>query len=131
MIVADTQPAAFAVAGHPGRVVVTTAMLKALAPDERQALLAHEAAHISHHHQIYIQTARVASAANPLLRPIARAVARGTERWADEVAAEEVGDRTVAAQAVARAALASHRHGGHSRPVCQLHTRCWDGITAC
>ena len=110
VVVKDATPAAFAVTGYPGRVVVSTAMLQALTARERQALLAHENAHLRHHHQIYVQLAALAAAANPLLRPLAATVSSNTERWADESAAEEVGDRQLAARAVARAALASHAH---------------------
>jgi hypothetical protein len=52
----------------------------------------------------------VAAAANPLLRPLIDLVDTATERWADEEAALAVGDRELAARAVARAALAAHRH---------------------
>jgi len=73
-------------------------------------LLAHEGAHLRHHHHLYTQLARLAAAANPLLRPLARVIAEGTERWADEVAAAEVGSRRLAARGLARAALARHEH---------------------
>ena len=51
--------------------------------------------------------ARLAAAANPLLRPVAGAVGYTVERWADERAATATGDRPLAARAIARAALAS------------------------
>jgi hypothetical protein len=41
---------------------------------------------------------------NPLLRPIAQAVYGLTERWADEIAAERIGDRRQLASALTRAA---------------------------
>jgi beta-lactamase regulating signal transducer with metallopeptidase domain len=81
-------------------------MLRALPAEERRVLLAHETAHLAHRHHLYIQVAELAAAANPLLRPAARAVHAGAERWADEVAAAEVGDRRLAARALARAGLA-------------------------
>lgn len=113
VIVDADEPIAYAIAAAGGRIVVSNGMLRALAPDERAVLLAHEAAHLHHRHHVYVATADVAAAANPLLRPIARAVRRSVERWADEVAADEVGDRRVAARGVARAALARTRfHGG-------------------
>jgi beta-lactamase regulating signal transducer with metallopeptidase domain len=110
VVVDDDVPTAFAVAGAPGRVVVSTAMLAALDADERQVLLAHESAHLRHHHHVYVQLARLWAAANPLLRPLARAVAANTERWADEVAAAEVGNRRLVARGLARAALARREH---------------------
>lgn len=106
VIVDEAEPDAYAVPGLTGRVVVSTAMLKALPADERRVLLAHEAAHLRHHHHIYIQLAELGAAANPLLRPLALAVRDAAERWADEDAADAVGDRSLPARALARAGLA-------------------------
>jgi beta-lactamase regulating signal transducer with metallopeptidase domain len=110
VVVDDVIPTAFAVAGAPGRVVVSTAMLHALDAEERKVLLAHESAHLHHHHHLYVQLAQLSAAANPLLRPLARTVAATTERWADEVAAAEVGSRGLVARGLARAALARRAH---------------------
>ena len=107
LVVVDAfTPVAYALAGDGGRIVVSTGMLRALAADERRVLLAHEAAHLRHRHHLLVAVADIAAAANPLMRPAARGVRRTVERWADEVAAAEVGDRRVAARSVARAALA-------------------------
>jgi Zn-dependent protease with chaperone function len=106
VVVDDDEPDAYALPGIGGRVVVSTAMLRALPVDERRVLLAHEAAHLRYRHALWVQAAELAAAANPLLRPAARAVRAAVERWADEVAAAEVGDRTLAARALARAGLA-------------------------
>lgn len=106
VIVDDDEPDAYALPGIHGRVVVSTAMLRALPADERRVLLAHEAAHLTHRHHLWVQAAELAAAADPLLRPGARAVRAAVERWADEVAAAQVGDRALAARALARAGLA-------------------------
>ena len=106
IVVDDDEPDAYALPGIGGRVVVSTAMLRALPADERRVLLAHEAAHLTGRHHLWVQAAELAAAANPLLRPGARTVRAAVERWADEVAAAEVGDRTLAARALARAGLA-------------------------
>lgn len=111
VIVTDPRPDAYALPGISGRVVVSTAMLRALPAAERRAVLAHEASHLRHHHHLYVLAASIAAAANPLLRPAAAAVRAGTERWADEDAAREVGDRLLVARAIARAAGASARPG--------------------
>jgi Zn-dependent protease with chaperone function len=105
VVVDDEEPDAYALPGVGGRVVVSTGMLRALPADERRVLLAHEAAHLTHRHHLWVQAAELAAAANPLLRPAARAVRVAVERWADEVAAAEVGDRALAARALARAGL--------------------------
>lgn len=118
VVVQDDRPDAYALPGLGGRVVVSTAMLRALPADERRVLLAHEAAHLAHRHHLWVQAASVAAAANPLLRPAVRAVRAAVERWADEVAAAEVGDRALAARALARAGLArSARVPRAARPL--------------
>ena len=99
-------PTAYAVGGRHGRVVVSTSMLKALPADERRVLLAHEAAHVRHHHYLFVQLCEVAAAANPLVRRTVAAVRTSVERWADESAAGDVGDRALAARSLARASLA-------------------------
>ena len=113
VVVDDDQPDAFALPGIGGRIVVSTAMLRALSVDERRVLLAHEAAHLTRRHHLWVQAAEVAAAANPILRPAARTVRAAVERDADEVAAAEVGDRVLTARALARAGLA--RSAGRRR----------------
>ncbi|MER0448411.1 M56 family metallopeptidase [Streptomyces sp. Edi4] len=113
-VVDDPLPQAFALPGSPGRVVVSSGMLRALSPAERAALLAHERAHLRHRHHVFLLTLRLASALNPLLRPVARAGNFAVERWADEEAGTLVGDRSLVARAVARAALAAKRAPRHS-----------------
>jgi hypothetical protein len=116
LVVVDIpEPQAFALPGLPGRpsrIVVSTGMLRVLRDDEHRVLLAHERAHVQHHHHWYRLASVVATAANPLLFRLPAVVAQTTERWADEVAAGRVGDRGLAARAIARAALATRRTGG-------------------
>jgi hypothetical protein len=95
----------FAVPARRGRIVATRSLLAALPADERRAVLAHESAHLRNHHHRYRLAAELASAVNPLLRPLARGVEYATERWADEAAARVVGDRRVVASALARCGL--------------------------
>jgi hypothetical protein len=107
LVVVDGDRAeAFAVPGAGGRVVVSTAMLHALSGPERRVLLEHEVSHLRRQHHLYVLIAELSSAANPLLRPLASAVRSGVERWADEDAAASVGDRRLAARALAKASLA-------------------------
>ncbi|MEU3828917.1 M56 family metallopeptidase [Streptomyces sp. NPDC029080] len=110
----DDLPVAFALPGAPGRIVVSRGMLRRLGDAEREALLAHERAHLRGRHHVFQSVWRLTAALNPLLRPVAVAGDFVLERWADEEAAERVGDRTVVARAVGRAALAS---AGASRPA--------------
>ncbi|MFE5036095.1 M56 family metallopeptidase [Streptomyces sp. NPDC056683] len=103
----DASPHAFALPGAPGRIVVSHGMLRCLGGTEREALLAHERAHLRGRHHLFQSAWRLTAAACPLLRPLAGTGGFVLERWADEEAAEHVGDRTVVARAVGRAALAS------------------------
>lgn len=107
MVLEDDRPLAHALPGRPGRIVVSTTMLATLAPAERRALLAHERAHLAGSHHLFVAVVDVLAAANPLLRPLTDVIRYTTERWADEVAAGKVGDRSVVARAVGKAALAS------------------------
>ncbi|GJF29104.1 membrane protein [Kitasatospora sp. NE20-6] len=116
-VLPDALPYAYALPGGPGRVVVSSGMLAHLTGDERAALLAHERAHLAHRHHRYLLATRLAGCVNPFLRPLHRAVAYGAERWADEEAAGAVGDRRVAARAVARAALVSRGAAGPDLPA--------------
>lgn len=113
VVVDDDTPLAFALPGAPGRVVVSRGMLRCLGDDEREALLMHERAHLRGRHHLFQSVWRLTAALNPLLRPLVVAGGYVLERWADEEAAERVGDRRVVAHAVGRAALAS---AGASRP---------------
>jgi hypothetical protein len=109
VIVDDPAPDAFALPGRPGRVVVSTGMLDILDPGERAILLAHERTHLAEHHYAFVALAQLGAAANPLLRPLAAAVAYTVERWADEQAATVTDDRRRVAHTVGKAALASRR----------------------
>lgn len=112
VITRDQAADAYTVPGNPGRIVVSTGMLDALDTPARRALLAHEHAHLHGHHYLYATAARLAAAANPLVRPLATAVDYALERWADEHAAAAVGDRHQVATAIATAAIAAK----HTRP---------------
>ncbi|HEY6796497.1 MAG TPA: M56 family metallopeptidase [Kineosporiaceae bacterium] len=122
VVVDDEQPDAFTLAGLSGRIVVTTAMLKALPPPERRALLAHEASHLRHRHHAYNQLTDLAAAANPLLRSTARAVRLAVERWADEDAATDLADRATTARALARAGLTRATAQRRARPAARTIT---------
>ena len=103
----DEAADAYTLPGVPCRIVITAGMLRALSHPERQVLLAHERTHAFGLHYLFTTAARLAAAANPLLRPVATATGYSRERWADERAATVTGDRELAARAIARAALAT------------------------
>lgn len=105
VVVDGGPPGAVAVPGRPGRVVVSASLLRLLSPGERRAVLAHERAHLTHGHHWHRSAVSMAIAANPFLSRLRGAIAYATERWADEEAATEIGDRRLAAQALARVGL--------------------------
>lgn len=104
------EPVAYAVPGSPGHVVVSSGMLRRLQPEEQRVLLAHERAHLRHGHHRYLQLVDLAVAAVPLLVPMRAQVRFATERWADEDAVLDVGDRRLVARAISRAAIAQTEH---------------------
>jgi|HubBroStandDraft_5_1064220.scaffolds.fasta_scaffold45549_2 Zn-dependent protease with chaperone function len=120
VIIEDERVDAYAAPGWPGRVVVTSGMLAALSDRERDVLLAHEGAHATGRHYLFTGAVRLASAANPLLRPVSAAVSYSVERWADEQAARAVGNRELAARTVAKAALAASARPPWRRPPAVL-----------
>ena len=111
VVLRDGPAQAAAVPGRPGRVVVAESLLVALSGPERRALLAHERAHLAHGHHWHRGAVTLAAAANPLLAPLRSAIVYATERWADEDAAAEVGDRRQVATALARTALIARGPG--------------------
>ncbi|MBO0653720.1 M56 family metallopeptidase [Streptomyces triculaminicus] len=111
-VLEDPRPDAYALPPslrRPGRIVVTTGMLRSLDPREREALLAHERAHLAGHHHVFLAAAQLAGWCHPALAAVAPHVSLAAERAADERAARAVDDRTLTAQAVGRAALAATR----------------------
>jgi Zn-dependent protease with chaperone function len=106
-VVNDERADAYALPGNPGRIVVTSGMLRALTPSEREALFAHERAHLKCRHHYFLAVAELAAHCHPALRHVCGTIALAAERTADEAAALATGDRRLTAQAIGRAALAS------------------------
>ncbi|MFD4726746.1 M48 family metalloprotease [Streptomyces seoulensis] len=114
-VLSDPRPDAFALPGGPrraDRIVVTTGMLRALDPVQREALLAHERAHLAARHHLLLSAAQLAGWCHPALASVAAHISFAAERAADEAAARHCGDRTATAHAVGRAALAASRARG-------------------
>ncbi|MBQ0897024.1 M56 family metallopeptidase [Micromonospora sp. U56] len=88
-VVENAQPAAYVVAGHGRRVVVTTGALQQLAGDEVAAVLAHERAHAAGRHDLLLDGVRLLHQAFPRMALFAVAhvqLCRLVEMRADEVA---------------------------------------------
>lgn len=114
-VLRDVRPDAYALPGRPGspgRIVVTTGMLHALEPAERDALLAHERAHLTGRHHLYLVATELSARCHPALRALCAPMGYALERCADEAAAHAVGDRGIAARAIGRAALAARSAKG-------------------
>ncbi len=75
---------ALAVPGRPGRIVLSTGLLRALDASQRRAVLAHERSHLVHRHHLHQSITSISAAANPLLHRLPAAVGFACERWADE-----------------------------------------------
>ena len=120
VVTRDSTADAYTVPGRPGRIVVSAGMLDTLDDAGRAALLAHERAHLAGRHYAFTSVARLAAAANPLLRPVADAVEYTVERWADERAAQAVGDRRLVAVTIARAAIAAKHNDSRRSPAAAL-----------
>jgi Zn-dependent protease with chaperone function len=110
---------AYALPGHPGRIVVSGRLLDCLDDRRRAALVAHEQSHLASRHHLFAAAARLAAAANPLLFPVARAVDYTVERWADEHAAAATNDRALVARTIAQVALLAETEaaGAGRRPA--------------
>jgi hypothetical protein len=115
VVLRDGPAQAAAVPGRPGRVVVAESLLVALSAPERRALLAHERSHLARGHHWHRGAVALAAAANPVLVPLRSAIVYATERWADEEAADAVGDRRAVATALARVALIGRAPAGGAR----------------
>jgi Zn-dependent protease with chaperone function len=107
VLVDHAQPTAYCVAGPHPTVILTTAVLEALDPDQVEAVLAHERAHLASHHHRLLAIARIGRQVLPFL-PLMRVadaqVARLVEMHADDAA---TADRDVGPLATALAVLAA------------------------
>jgi hypothetical protein len=80
-------PLALGVDGDPGQIVVSRGLLRTLSDGELDAVVRHEAAHLSHgHHRFLVMSGAIEQAFGflPPVRRSLRALRTGLERWADE-----------------------------------------------
>ena len=82
-------------------------MIELLDPDEHAVVLAHEHAHARYRHDRYLLTAQLAAAVVPVLRPLSTRLQFCLERWADEAALVECGDRRFVARTLGKVALSN------------------------
>ncbi|WP_327387065.1 M56 family metallopeptidase [Streptomyces sp. NBC_01207] len=116
VVLEQEHPDAYALPGRPGRIVITSGMLRALSAAEREVLLAHERAHLRGRHHLLVPTVELAAHCHPGLRAVREPLRYALERTADEAAAQAVGDRRLTARAIGRAALAARTSPARHRP---------------
>ena len=110
-VLASPRPVAFAVGGRSRGVVVSRGLLGLLDDDERDAVVAHERAHLLlGHHRLLLLARIIRAALGTVVPPVGdtyASLARELEVLADQAAASAVGDRRVVARALAKVALAT------------------------
>jgi hypothetical protein len=113
-LVDHTQPAAYCVAGPHPTVILTTAALQALDPDQVDAVLAHERAHLACHHHRLLAIARIGRQVLPflpLMRDADTQITRLVEMHADDAATAHRGTRPLATALALLAAAAAPAPG--------------------
>jgi hypothetical protein len=113
-LVDHEQPAAYCVAGPHPTVILTTAALRALDPEQLGAVLAHERAHLASHHHLLLATARIGRQILPflpLMRDADRQITRLVEMHADDTATAARGTGPLATALVVLAAAAGPAPG--------------------
>ena len=114
VLVDHGQPAAYCVAGPHPTVILTTAALRALDPDQLDAVLAHERAHLASHHHQLLAIARIGRQILPfvpLMRVADTQITRLVEMHADDAATAGRGRGPLATALVVLAAAAGPAPG--------------------
>ena len=114
VLVDHEQPAAYCVAGPHPTVILTTAALQTLDPDQVDAVLAHERAHLASHHHRLLAIARIGRQILPflpLMREADTQITRLVEMHADDAATATRGTGPLAAALVILAAAAGPAPG--------------------
>jgi Zn-dependent protease with chaperone function len=114
VLVDHEQPAAYCVAGPHPTVILTTAALQTLNPDQLDAVLAHERAHLASHHHRLLAIARIGRQILPflpLMRDADRQITRLVEMHADDAATAARGTGPLATALVVLAAAAGPAPG--------------------
>ena len=104
-IAVHAQAFAFTLPGRGGHVVWSSGLVELLDEQEQAVVLAHEHAHAHHRHDRYLLIAQCAAATVPFLRSLTSRLQFSLERWADESAVKECGDRGLVARTLGKVAL--------------------------
>jgi Zn-dependent protease with chaperone function len=123
VVVEHSHPVAYCVAGRHPTVILTTGAVRALAPGQLEAVLAHERAHLTWHHHRLVAMARISRRALPflpLMRHAEAQVERLVELHADDAATQVRDPDSLATALVVLAAAAAapvSAAGAESFPV--------------
>lgn len=98
-------PVAVAVPGRRGGVLASRGLLRSLDPAELGVVFHHESSHLRHRHHRYLAIGALSAGTLPPLRRLNERMRYALERWADEDAADAVGDRELVALTIAKVAL--------------------------
>jgi beta-lactamase regulating signal transducer with metallopeptidase domain len=107
VLVDHDQPVAYCIAGPEPTVILTTAALRTLDPDQVDAVLAHERAHLASHHHRLLAIARIGRQIlpfPPLMRDADTQITRLVEMHADDAATANRDTRPLATALVVLAA---------------------------
>ena len=120
VVVDDPRPAAYALPGRSGAVVVTSGAVEGLPPTQLAAVLAHERAHTTGRHHLLVQAVRLLAAAFPAVAVFTLAriqVDRLVEMRADDVATRRHAGIDLARALVACAEAAAAGEARVAAPV--------------
>lgn len=99
---------ALSVPGTPPQILLSESLVAALEPDELEAVIEHETAHLEYRHQAYLSlaaTVRTSLGWLPLIRRSVSTLCVGLERWADDEASKRApGGRATVRDALMRVA---------------------------
>jgi Zn-dependent protease with chaperone function len=107
VLVDHDRPVAYCIAGPDPTVILTTAALRTLDPDQVDAVLAHERAHLASHHHRLLAIARIGRQILPflpLMRDADTQITRLVEMHADDAATADRDTRPLATALVVLAA---------------------------
>ena len=107
VLVDHDRPVAYCIAGPDPTVILTTAALRTLDPDQVDAVLAHERAHLASHHHRLLASARIGRQILPflpLMRDADTQITRLVEMHADDAATADRDTRPLATALVVLAA---------------------------
>jgi Zn-dependent protease with chaperone function len=114
VLIDHEQPTAYCVAGPHPTVILTTAALQALDPEQVDAVLAHERAHLASHHHRLLAIARIGRQVLPflpLMRDADTQITRLVEMHADDAATTDRDTGPLATALVVLAAAAGPAPG--------------------